>query len=431
MAGTNCQHSAPGSEDRPVSVVAVGLSQQSAPSDLFEQSSLMGDRWSKMLTELSHSAFVSEAVVLATCNRTEVYVRAERFHEAFHDISDALAVVTGTDLDDLTEHLYVHYARDAVAHLFSVSAGLQSVVVGEHEVLGQVRKAWDDAREFGSTGAQLNLLFQRAIGVGKRVRTETMIGHGTTSLSAAVVQSLSERRNLADTRVLLVGAGDVGRSTAAALRPLVADLAVTNRTSAKGAEVAVELDARAVDFRELSAAISAANLVVTATAAPGVVIDADVVEPREDDDLTIVDLAMPSDVATDVVSLEGVDLVRLVEIQQVANRGIADRENHRIAAEQLVAEELERYLSAASAQEVAPLVAALRRRGEAVRERELARASSKLDDLTPDQRRAVETATKRIVATLLHEPTVELKDAAGSPRGERLADSLREMFRLD
>ncbi len=415
-----------------MSAVVVGLSQHNAPQALFEASSLMGDRWSKMLTEISHSSFVSESVIVATCNRTEVYVRAERFHEAYQDIRNALSVVTGVSDDELVPHLYVHYGQDAAAHLFRVASGLDSVVVGEHEVLGQIRKAWDDARTFGSAGPHLNLMFQRSVEVGKLVRTETKIGQGTTSVAAAAVNLLAERADLHGKRAVLVGAGDVGRNAAATLRTKVSDLTVINRTAATAADIAAELEAATVPFAQLAEAVADADIVVCATAAPEAVIDSETVsQSRTDRPLTIVDLAMPVDVTPEVASLEGIEVLRLLDIQRVANRGLENRQTHRREAEDLVLAELERYRAAASAQEVAPLVSALHQRAEAVRAEELNRAAAKLGGLDDAQRTALEAATKRIVSTLLHDPTVELKSAAGSPRGERLAAALRELFDLD
>jgi glutamyl-tRNA reductase len=425
-----------------VSVVVVGANHRTAPLDLLERMAVTGDRLPKLLHDLDAGEHTSEVVVLATCNRTEVYLVAERFHGAYREVRDFFADLTFLPPERFAESLYVHYDEQAVRHLFEVSAGLDSAVPGEHEILGQVRDAWEAARTEGTARRGLNLLFRHALEVGKRSRTETSIARHVTSVSQAAVILAGERLGgLTGTRAVLVGAGAMGRGMGAFLADAgVAQLVVANRTVERAEELAhtaaagaTGLVARGVGLDDLPAHLHDADVLFAATGAPDVVVTDDMVRPGlagRERGLLVVDIAVPRDVDAAVADLDGVELLDMDAVTAFTDAGLAERRKEVSAVRDIVEAELERFEAVTNAREVAPVVTALRDRAESVRAAEVARLSGRLSGLTDDQRDAVEALTRGVVAKLLHDPTVRLKDAAGSSRGDRLADSLRDLFDL-
>ncbi len=418
-----------------MTVIAIGLNHRSAPLEVLEGIAIPADGMSKALTAITASEFVNEAVVLSTCNRTEVYIHGERFHDAYHDVRDALATLSGLDVDVFVDHLYVHYHDEAVRHLFNVTAGLDSAVLGEHEILGQVKTAWETARVEGAAGTLLGQLFDHAIACGKRVRTDTGIGRSTASLSHAAVSLVTERVGPLDgKRILLVGAGEVGAGVATALaKSAHLDVEVTNRTAAKAVEVAAAVGATAIAWDDLTLAMTRADVVITATAAPGNVISLGQVSQAtagRSASTLFLDLAVPRDIEAGVAELGDCELLVLADLQAFANRRLAQRQKEAAMAREFVAEDLERYAEASSARQVAPLIGALHRRSEQLRADEINRHAKKLASLDDQQLAAVDALTKALIAKMLHEPSVGLKKAAGSRRGDRLAEAARELFDL-
>lgn len=415
-----------------MTVVAIGLNHRTAPATMLEQVTLSTDDVPKALAEVSLSEVVTEAVVLSTCNRTEFYVHAERFHDGFRDVRDAFGVLSGLDPETFDPYLYVHYHQEAVRHLFEVTSGLDSLVLGEHEILGQVGRAWEQARIEDTSGPLLNLLFQRAIECGKKVRTDTEISRSTASLSHAAVSLLAEARpELDGASVLLVGTGEVGTAVATALtKKYAVELCVTNRTAARAAEVAAELDAAAVPYADLAAELHRADILITATGAsePVVTID-DLRSSADDGGLHVLDLAQPRDVPIEAAELAGVDLQDLAAVQTYANRGVEARRQHVTAARSVVDTELDRYEVASSARQVAPLIGGLHGWANGVRAAELDRYASRLAGMAEADRETVEALSRSLVAKILHQPTITLKDAAGTAKGDRLADAVRELFK--
>jgi glutamyl-tRNA reductase len=418
-----------------MTVISIGLNHRSAPIAVVGALAIPADQLGKALAEVISSPCVNEAVVLSTCNRTEVFVDGERFHDAYHDVRDALAVVTGVPVDNFVSHLVVRYHDEAIEQLFRITAGLESIVLGEHEILGQVRSAWDSARHEGTSATVLDPLFQHALTGGKRVRTETAIGRHTASLSHAAVRLIRERMELDGRRVLLVGSGDVGASIATVLgKEADLDLAVTNRTASRADDLVAELTtsglaARTVEMERLGEAIASADIIIAATAAPDFVVDADAVLPTDHDRLFL-DLALPADIDPAIGQLDRCQLLVLEDLQEFANRGIERRRGEAVAAEGIVADAIANYRRAISAREVAPLLGSLHRRADQIRRGELEHYRVRLAALEPGELEAVEAMSKAIVAKLLHDPSKELRLAAGSPRGERLAEAARELFDL-
>jgi len=419
-----------------VSVVVVGLNHRTVPLELLERMNVSSTRLPKVLGDLASREHISEVVVLSTCHRTEVYAVAERYHGAVQDIRNTFSEMAFIPPEDFSDHLYTYFDEGAVNHLFTVAAGLDSVVLGESEILGQVRQAWQSAHEEGAAGPRLAALFRHAIVAGKRVRTETAIGRGSTSLAHAAVDMAARRLgSLEGKRILLLGAGDVGESMALAVAGIAgAQVFVANRTWERAVALASRVGGRAVQLDGLSGALAEADILLTSTGAPSAIVDhsdlAPVVEVRGGRPLLIVDVAMPRDIDPAVADLPGVALLDLDDVRAFVEAGLAERRREVARVRAIVDEERERFIDNATAREVAPTITSLRERAEALRLSELERQRGRLDSLDPKQREAVEAVTRGVLAKLLHDPTVRLKDAAGTPKGERLSDALRELFDL-
>jgi glutamyl-tRNA reductase len=419
-----------------VSVVVIGVNHRTTPLAVLERVAVSGDAVMKTLHDVCSCANVSEAVVLSTCNRTEVYAVAERFHGAYADIRDVLCTVGGLAPEELHPHLYSQHDDAAISHLFEVAAGLDSDVIGESEILGQVRTAWELAMAEGASRATLNLLFRYALETGKRARTETAIGRGTSSVSHAAVEMATERLGgLSGRRVLVVGAGEIAERTAVALRAAgVGEIAVTNRTHEKAVSLAARVSGRVAPMTDLAAAIAEADVVLSCTGSGSIVIDVDAVEPglavRGSRPLLFVDIAVPRDVDAAVGNFEHVTLLNLDDLRSWAAIGLAARAAEAQRVREIVTEQLDRYLVDSTARQSAPLVASLRSYADSIRRDELARFAPRLAGLTPEQQQAVEALTHGIINKLLHEPSVRLREDAGSPRGERYSSAVRELFDL-
>jgi len=407
------------------------------PLDLFERMTINGARLPKALHDLDAREHVGEVVVLSTCNRTEVYAIAERFHGAYADVRNFLSELAFVPPDEFADHLYVHYDAEAIRHLFSVAAGLDSAVIGEAEILGQVRSAWEHAGQEGTAGPVLNLLFRHALETGKRARTDTSIARGTASVSHAAVEMAAERLgNLSGRRVLIMGAGDMAEGMATALKGAgVADVFVANRTWRKARTLADRIGGHAVRLSDLSVALLDVDLLLTSTGATVPVVEHDdfapVMAERLGRPLLIVDIAVPRDVDPTVADLPGVTLLNIDDLRRFAQAGIERRSHELAAVEAIIDDELVRFRSAASARAAAPVISSLHAWADTVRASEMDRFAAKLDGLDERQREAVVALTKGLVAKLLHQPTMTLKDTAGSVTGERLADATRQLFDID
>ncbi|MEI7593831.1 MAG: glutamyl-tRNA reductase [Actinomycetes bacterium] len=419
-----------------MSVVVIGLNHRTVSLDLLERMTIDDSRLTKALHDVASRDHVSEAVVLSTCNRTEVYVVAEKFHGAYADLRDFLSEIAYLPPEDFADHLYVQYDDDAIAHLFAVTAGLESVVVGEAEILGQVRRAWERAQEEGTAGSSLNLLFRHAIEVGKRARTETGISRHIASISTAAVAMAAQRMDSLEGRsILVLGAGDMGEGMVRSLVSAgVTDVRIANRTWERAVGLADQIGGRAVRLADLNESLAEIDLLLTSTGASSIMLEhgdlARVMAAREGRPLLIVDVAVPRDVDPSASELAGITLLDMDDLRAFADAGIAERRSEVAAVEAMVSDEVERFVAVSTAREVAPLVATLHERAEAVRASEIERFGARLSELDERQREAIEALTRGIVAKLLHEPTIGLKEAAGTPRGERLAEAVRDLFDL-
>jgi glutamyl-tRNA reductase len=414
-----------------VSVLVVGLSHRTAPVALLEKASVAADDLVKTLDELHRAETISEVLLLSTCNRIEVYADVARFHPAVTEITGVLARHAGVAVADLAEHLYVHFAEAAAEHLFSVTSGLDSMVVGESQILGQVRSAYALGTDAGSIGSVLHDLTQTALRVGKRVHTDTGIDRaGASVVSVALDQAAERLGGLDRAKVLIVGAGSMGALAAASLRrrSTDAELVIANRGVERAERLAASVGGRAIGLDQLAAAIDEAELVISSTGATGVVIEADHVGPRAQRPLTVLDLALPRDVDPSVTSLPG---VTYLDLDALRSSGAAVSDAEIAAATAIVAQELSGYLGEQQQLAVAPTVTALRARANQVIENELSRLYGRLPEADESVRREVADAVRRAVEKVLHAPTVRIKELAATPNGDQYATALRELFDLD
>ncbi len=416
-----------------MSVLVVGVSHKTAPVSVLERVALDGDRAAKLLREVSDLEHVTEATVLSTCNRTEVYTDVDRFHGSVDEISRMLGELSGQSPEDVLTHLYVHYEDGAVSHLFHVAAGLDSMVPGESQILGQTREALRLGQEQGSVGPALNVLFQQALRVGKRSHAETDIDRVAPSLVTTALGRAAEHVGALDGKhVLIVGAGSMAGLTAAtASRAGAASIVVANRTPERATRLASLYDARAIPLTALRTYDGPVDVLVSCTGAAGVLIEFDAIASRlrNDRPLAVIDLALPRDVDPDVAHIPG---VRLIALDNLANElqdapGGADVEGVRT----IVAQELSAFLTARRSQSVTPTVVALRTMATGVVEAELTRLLSRMPDLDESSRAEVEKTLRRVAEKLLHQPTVRVKELANDSGAVSYAAALAELFALD
>jgi glutamyl-tRNA reductase len=419
-----------------MAVISVGVDHEHAPLALLEAVTVPESEWHKVLVALTSLEDLSEVVLVSTCLRTEVYAVIERFHGAVDGITGVLAERAGVDPATLAESTAVHFDRGVPAHLFSVAAGLRSAVPGETEVLGQLRRALERAEAERTVGPELTELFRRALAAGRRARSETAIARGTTSFAHATVAMAAERLGTLEGRtVVVVGAGQLATGIVDGLaegrRGMPARIVVVNRTLASARALAESDPDRvdAVPLDGLADAVCGADLVISAVEADHPVLTAPVLE-RVGRDVLVVDLSMPRTVALDVASVRGVTLLDLAHLRDVVNVALRERHDEIAAAEAIVDDEVARHLEARRVRGAAPLVTELRARLESLRVAELARADGELEALTDEQRGAVEQLTRSLVAKIAHDPTVALRESAGTDRGQRLADAARALFDL-
>lgn len=417
-----------------MSILVIGVNHRSGPLSVLERVTIAPTEVPKAVDGLARLDNVREVVVLSTCNRTEIYAVAERFHGAYADIRDFLCDLGDITPDELHPHLYSQHDEAAVRHLFEVAAGLDSAIVGESEILGQLRQAWEVAQREGGTRSTMNLLFRHAIGVGKRARTETGIARGTASVShAAVEMAVEHHGSIQGRRVALVGAGAMGEGIAVALHGAgVGDVMVVNRSPERGRELAARIDARALGMDRLGEALVSCDVVLTSTGSGEPVVTRDLVAEldRGGRPLLFVDIAVPRDVEPGVSDLPGVTVLDLDDLGAWAARGRDDRLAEVARVDAIVREEVERFGLESAALQAAPLVSSLRERAEALRRAELERHAKRLGHLDDVQRDLVDAITRGLVAKLLHEPSVRLRNQAGTPQGERNAAAVADLFDL-
>lgn len=450
-----------------MSLLVIGLSHRSAPIPLLERAALPPEQVAKLVGDAVGTEHVVEAIAVVTCNRLEVYADVTRFHGALTDLSALISAYTEVPAEELNEHLYVHYDNRAAQHLFNVACGLDSMVVGEPQVLGQLRGALANGQAEGTVGRVLNDLAQTALRVGKRAHSETGLDRAGQSLvTAALDLALPLLDGGRPQHAVVVGAGSMSSLAATTLSRMYPglDLTVVNRTPDRAGRLAEAVGGRALGLDRLAESLAGADLIVSCTGAIGTMITTDTLSATDaassgtglsntaslSDTVSlsntassntapdtarrrvVVDLALPRDVAPEVGALPGVSLIDLERIADAERVGAARAEQGSVeAVRRIVAEEVAAYDSAQRAATVGPTVTALRGMAAEVVEAELARFDGRVPELDAKTRAEVANTVRRVVDKLLHEPTVRVKQLASDPGGTSYAVALRELFNLD
>ncbi len=417
-----------------MSILVVGVSHKTAPVSVLERLALDKDGLDKLMRDVASSEHVTEATALATCNRIEIYADVERFHGSVESVSRMLCELADEAPEDVVPHLYVHYDDGAVSHLFHVASGLDSMVIGEGQILGQTRDALRVGQEIGTIGPALNTLFQQALRVGKRVHAETDIDKAAPSLvSVALERATGHVGPVEGRRVLVVGAGSMaGLSVATVARLGAADIVVASRTHARAERLAQQYGGRSIPLADLEPEIASADLLISCTGAAGVVLPLSTVaaaraNPRGP--LAVIDLALPHDVEPSVGDLPGVELIGLARLAEELHDSVIAADI--AAVRDVVTEEVTAFLAARRSSEVTPTVVALRTMATGVVDAEVARLLSRVPDLDPEVRAEVEQAVRRVADKLLHHPTVRVKELANETGAVSYAAALAELFSLD
>ena len=423
-----------------MTLLVLGVSHRSAPLRVLDQLAMTRDEADQLAADLTSDGVVAEAIVLATCNRLEVYADVTRFHPAVTAVADLLAKTTGADHAELLAHSYVNFDSAAVAHLFSVTSGLDSMVVGEGQILGQVRASLVRGQETGTAGRELNNAVQQALRVGKRVHSETGIDRSGVSIVSVALDAAAERVGaLSGKRVLVVGAGSMGALAAATLAARGAqNVVIANRTARAGERIASSIpEGRAVGLEALPLELALADVAVFCTGAQDTLVRADLLRAdlaaagrsTEQRPLVVLDLALPHDTDPGIGDLPGVHRIDLARLGTLPATAASEADVERSRA--IVAEEVDAFLAATAAQQVEPLLVSVRAQAGSVLDAEMARLRLRLSGLDDAAFAEVERAMRRAMATLLHTPTVRAKQLAGEPGGDRYAQALSALFGLD
>ncbi|MBP1162494.1 glutamyl-tRNA reductase [Rhodococcus sp. PvR044] len=425
-----------------MSVLLVGISHRSAPVSVLERVAIGDTDRPKLIDKMMSSDHVSEVMIVSSCNRVEIYAVVDAFHGALSDVGELLAGHSGMELPDLTKHAYVRYSEAAAEHLFAVASGLDSMVVGEQQILGQIRTAYAISDNQQAAGRVLHELAQQALRVGKRVHSETGIDRAGASVVSVALDRASDLLGdgLAGRTAVVVGAGSMGGLSVAHLtRAGIGRVIVANRTRERAERLAetvraAGVDGTTVDLADLPSALAEADVMVTCTGAVGAVVtlaDAHLALAKRDSaqrPLVICDLGLPRDVEPAIAGLPGVSIFDMAALQRDPAAGAAAADTE--AAREIVAGELATYLAGQRLAEVTPTVTALRQRAADVVEAELLRLDSRLPGLEDPQRDEVARTVRRVVDKLLHAPTVRVKQLASAPGGDSYAAALRELFEL-
>jgi glutamyl-tRNA reductase len=420
-------------------VLALGVSYRRAPVELLERLSFSDDERPKAYRRLLEMEAVGEAVIVSTCNRVEVYSEVVSYHTGFLDLKRFLSESREVSADDFADPLYSHYEDEAAEHLFGVAAGIDSMVLGEPQILTQVRQAYREAEREGAAGRMLSTLFRAAIRTGRRARAETSIGASPAGFVEAGA-AMAERAlgGLAGGSAVVVGAGAMARLAVEHLRDRGAGtIKVLSRNADRARRLAAGAGSDAAGLDRLATAMADADLVISSTGAAGVVIGIDAVREAMSRDgragrpLFLLDLAVPRDIDRSVVEVPGVVLSDIDDLREyLAERSSgAVQEVEQVRA--IVSQEVARFVAWRRSTRLAPLIQALRDRGAEIQAAELARVAPRLSALSDREREAVQALAQGIVAKLLHEPIVRVKELSGPGSGDSMARALAELFGLD
>lgn len=419
-----------------VALLIVGLSHKTAPVEFRERLSFSEDRQREAVREIVKLSPIKEAVLLSTCNRTELYTIASSVEAGVEALIDYLAAAAGLNPIELKKYLYFYNHEHAVLHLFRVVSSLESMVVGEAQILGQVKEAYDLAFQEGATDTVLNRLLRHAFKVGKRVRTETAIGESAVSISYAAVELAKQVFGVLDgNTVMVVGAGEMSELTVVHLLDNgIKKVIVTNRTFARAQELAEKFRGEAVPFEAMFEAMEAADIVISSTGASEPIINRQemikVMKARRFRPIFLIDIAVPRDINTNVNKLRNVFLYDIDDLQQVVEANVAERMREAEKAEVMIEAEVEEFVRWRRSLEVVPTIKAIRDMAEKIRVEELAKSLPKIS-LNETEVKEIDALTRLIVNKLLHEPTIRLKDISRLKDGPGYVNAIRHLFGLD
>lgn len=418
-------------------IAVVGLNHRTAPVEVREKLSFSGNSLKGALKRLRSYPVIEGCAILSTCNRTEIYAATLEMEEGLNAIWDFLSRWSGVDISEIRNFTYCQTLYDTIRHIFRVAAGLDSMILGETQILGQVKEAYRRAVEYEASNRVLNTLFQQAITVGKRVRTETGIDQNAVSISYAAVELAKQHLGRLDNRlVLIIGAGKMSELTAKHLVASgVSGVIVSNRSFERAEALAVQFSGKAVKFNELYKYMEEADIVISCTAASHCVVRARemsrVMEKRHGRKIFLIDIAVPRDIETEVGYLEGVTLCDIDDLKNVVDHNLAERKQAAVQAEKIIEEELDEFLRWLSTQFVVPTIAALKKWGEEIKQKELRRALNRLGDLSEHDRKVVCSLANSIVNQILHLPVAQLKNYALTTQGHLYTEIMQNLFNLD
>lgn len=417
-------------------VIAIGVSHKRASVEVRERLAFNNINLPSSFERLKATGKIAGCVILSTCNRTEIYAASKDVDAALSEIWKFLATESGMEVEQLQNYLYNLTCQQAIAHLFRVAAGLDSMIFGETEILGQVAKAYQIASENSASNSALNVLFQKALKVGKQVRTETQIGYGASSVGSAAVELAKQVfSDIQSCSILLIGAGEIGELVA---RNLAANSAskvmVCNRSYDRAQKLASQLDGRAVPFEKLFECMSLADLVVSCTTAPDYIITkeqlAPFIETRGGKPIFLIDLAVPRDIEPESSQLKHTYLYNIDDLQSIVDENLKERKIEAKEAERIIEKAVDNFLKWLNSRSVVPVIKALCERGEEIRDAELEKALRKLGPLSEREEKIVHSMANSIVNKLLHSPIIQLRKHAQTEQGHLYAEILRNLFDL-
>lgn len=418
-------------------LVVVGLNHKTAPVAVREKLSFSEDKIPQHLEKITSNKIIRGCIIISTCNRTEVYAAVLDVDKGLTKIREHLAKCCHLEISQVMNYLYTYTLYDVITHLFRVASGLDSMVLGETQILGQVKTAYQVACESGATNRVLNTLFQQAIAVGKKVRTDTQIDRNAVSISYAAVEMAKQLfGGLEGKSILVIGAGKMSELTAKHLVSNgVSNVMVANRSYEKAVALAEIFGGRAVGFDELFDHMAAADIVISATAAANCIIEkADmekVMNRRDGKQIFLIDIAVPRDIDPQVMEVAGVSLYDIDDLQHVIDQNLEQRKKEAVKAEKIIEDEISEFWKWLSTQFVTPTISALKKRAEEIRQKEMTRAFNRLGNITDREKKVISSMTNSIVNQLLHDPVMQLKKYALTQQGHLYTEILQNLFNLD
>lgn len=417
-------------------VTAVGVSHKKTPVEVRERLALNSGRLPSLYERLKATGKIAGCVIISTCNRTEIYASSMDADAALSEIWDLLAEESGIDSEQLQDYLYNLTCQDAIAHLFRVAAGLDSMILGEQEILGQVARAYQVACENGASNCVMNVLFQKALKVGKQVRTETRISNGASSVGSAAVEMAKQTfGDIQNSAVMLIGAGEMGRLVARNLaNNSASEVMVCNRSYDRAQELASEFDGSAVPFNDLFEYMPRADIVVSCTSAPGYIISkerlAPVMEMRRGKPVFLIDLAVPRDIEPGLDQMECVHSYNIDSLQNIVDESLDEREQEAMKAEAIIEGAIDNFSKWINSRHVVPVIKALCKKGEEIKDSELEKALRKLGDVTEREEKILRAMVHSVVNRMSQTAIVQLKKHSQTDQGPLYAQVMRNLFDL-